>query len=281
MASARAPASPQPAYVLHSYDWSESSLIVELWLRQQGRVVTAAKGAKRPTSNFRAVLLPFQRIQVLLGRTPADATGEVHLLRSAEWAGGPAAAGGQALFAGFYVNELLLKLLPRQDPHPQLFDAYADTLHALSAVDERQNQAALRAFELALLRELGWLPELHLDTATQQPLRDDVAYALHAETGLVACGPPPTPDSMGAGLSGQAWRSLRQALAQTPDLAALRQAAAPHATALRPAVRDVLAYHLGQTILRTRRVRQSVQQLARAASTTIAAGPLNEPTHRP
>ena len=74
------------AYVLHQYDWSETSLIVELFVRPLGRIVVAAKGAKRPTSNFRAVLIPFAPIHVLLGKAPADPQAEVLNLRSAEWA---------------------------------------------------------------------------------------------------------------------------------------------------------------------------------------------------
>jgi recombinational DNA repair protein (RecF pathway) len=102
--------------VLHSWDWSETSLIVELFTRERGRVVVVAKGAKRPYSQLRPVLLPFQRLQVQLGRPPADER------RGAPAALGragrrPADAGRRALFAGFYLNELLLKLLARQDPH--------------------------------------------------------------------------------------------------------------------------------------------------------------------
>ena len=115
MAAARASA-PQPAFVLHQHDWSESSLILDLFTRGQGRVVAAARGAKRPYSQLRAVLLPFQRLNVALGRLP-DAS-EVQNLRQAEWAGGPPMPAGAALFAGFYLNELLIRLLARHDPHP-------------------------------------------------------------------------------------------------------------------------------------------------------------------
>ena len=110
------------AYVLHHHNWSESSLIVELFTRERGRVVVAAKGAKRPTSNFRAVLLPFQPLHALLGKTPADEQGEVHNLRGAEWAGGRPLLGPAAMFSGFYLNELLLKLLARQELE-RLWDA--------------------------------------------------------------------------------------------------------------------------------------------------------------
>ena len=244
---------PLLAYVLHQHDWSETSLIVELFTRAQGRVVVAAKGAKRPTSNFRAVLLPFQPILAQLGKAPADEAAEIFNLRSAEWAGGQPLLGAAAMFSGFYANELLLKLLARQDAHPVLFDAYADTLAALG---EGENEApALRAFELVLLREVGWLPELSSATLTAEALRPEGRYTLQAEAGLVAHGD---------GLIGSTWVALEAALAhqaQAGSAAALRAVCAPVATGLRGPLRSLLHYHLGSTPLRTREVWRGVQRL--------------------
>src|SRR5690349_12853149 len=169
MASRAARHAPLAAYVLHRYDWSETSLILDLFTREQGRIAVAAKGAKRPYSQLRSVLLPFQRIQVSLGRVPKTEQGdeaprEVQNLRGAEWAGGAAMLTGAALFSGFYLNELLMKLLARHDPHSALFDAYAQTLPSLADDDDAQVQAALRAFEVRLLKEIGLLPDLSLVT---------------------------------------------------------------------------------------------------------------------
>ena len=128
-----------PAFLLHHYDWSESSAILDLFTREQGRVAVVARGAKRPYSQLRPVLMPFQRLNVSYGRrrprgqAPGEESAEVQPLKTAEWAGGPAPAGGAALMTGFYLNELLMKLLARQDPHPALFDAYALTLPALGS----------------------------------------------------------------------------------------------------------------------------------------------------
>src|SRR5262249_16266792 len=158
---------PLAAFVLHRYDWSETSLILDVFTREQGRLAVAAKGAKRPYSQLRSVLLPFQRVLLSLGRTP-EGEGEVHTLRGAEWAGGAPMLAGAALFSGFYLNELLMKPLARQDPHPTLFDGYVLTLAALKDDDDGRVQAALRGFELLLLRETGLLPELGIVTATQQ-----------------------------------------------------------------------------------------------------------------
>jgi len=157
MATTRRLAAPLTAYVLHRYDWSETSLILDLFTREQGRLAVAAKGAKRPYSQLRSVLLPFQKIHVGLGRVPKsenadESTRDVQNLRSAEWAGGAAMLTGAALFSGFYLNELLMKLLARHDPHPVLFDVYAGTLPLLAHGDDAVSQAALRAFEIALLK---------------------------------------------------------------------------------------------------------------------------------
>ena len=255
------------AFVLHAYDWSESSLIVELFTRERGRLAVAAKGAKRPTSQLRPVLLPFQRLSVTLGRQPDDAGAELHTLRAAEWGGGLPLLAGSALFRGFYVNELLLKGLARQDPHEALFDAYALTLPAL-ADDGAAGTAALRAFELLLLQASGVLPALDCVTASQQPLAAGAAYRIDPEAGVVGSvlvreGGRANGDAM---LDGAALSALAVALARAPELGALdelheacRRAGA--GGALRGALRTLLHYHLGGAALRTRQVLQEVQRL--------------------
>lgn len=253
MVTRRTAATALQAYVLHRYDWSETSLIVELFTRERGRVVVAAKGAKRPYSQLRPVLLPFQRLLVQLGRTPADEASEVHTLRSAEWAGGAPMLAGGALFRGFYLNELLLKGLARQDAHEALFDSYAATLPALAGPESAATGAALRAFELRLLHDSGWLPELDLVTLTRATLQADRAYALHPETGVVEGGAEALP--------GAALQAAQQAL-QGDDLAALCRACVAQPGAWRSQLRGLLQYHLGTGLLRTRQVMLEVQRLA-------------------
>ncbi|MGL6109909.1 MAG: DNA repair protein RecO [Rubrivivax sp.] len=249
-----APASLQ-AYVLHHYAWSESSLILDLFTRERGRMAVAAKGAKRPYSQLRVVLLPFQRLQVSLGRNADDHAAEVHTLRAAEWAGGAPMPSGRALFPGFYLNELLLRLLARQDPHAALFDAYAQVLPALSDPDEAQVQAALRAFELTLLREIGVLPELSAVTLTQQPLQPAARYMLRPEVGVAAAAAAEPYPFAGAQLV-----ALQAALGHG-SLLALRAACSAALPALRTAMRTLLHYHLGSTPLRTRQVMADVRTL--------------------
>lgn len=247
-------AATQPAFVLHSYDWSETSLILDLFTREQGRIAVAAKGAKRPYSQLRSVLLPFQRIQIALGKTSADDAGEVQTLRQAEWAGGSAMLSGAALFSGFYLNELLMKLLARSDPHRMVFDAYAQTLPAL-ALGGDVEQAALRAFELVLLRGLGVLPELDAVTLTSEPLQPQRLYALRPEAGVV-----PVPSIDEPACSGDAWVAIQEALLHG-SLPALQAASARTLPGLKTQLRVLLHYHLGSPQLRTRQVMLDVQRL--------------------
>jgi DNA repair protein RecO (recombination protein O) len=252
--------------VLQRHDWSESSLIVELFTRGLGRVVTVARGAKKPTSNYRPLLLPFQPVAVLLGAPPrsADDDGGHDLLplRSAEWAGADAQplVRGAALFSAFYLNELLLKGLARQDPHEALFDDYAAALAALAAgagdrAGEREEAAVLRAFELAMLRETGLLPDLSVATLTAEPLAEDGHYTLDATHGLVPAADGP---------SGARWMALEAALASDagPRFAALHAVCRGAATALRRPLQGLLHYHLGHMPMRTREVLRGVQKLS-------------------
>jgi DNA repair protein RecO (recombination protein O) len=137
------------AFLLHAYPYSETSLILEVFAREHGRLALLARGARRPRSALRGVLLSFQPLE--LGWFGG---GEVKTLAKAEWQGGMAFLRGEALLLGYYLNELLLKLLPREDAHAQLFDAYATALLALSR--GATETAELRRFEKCLLRELGY-----------------------------------------------------------------------------------------------------------------------------
>lgn len=248
----------QPAYVLHQWDWSETSLILELFTREQGRVAAVAKGAKRPYSQLRAVLLPFQRIQVLLGRPKADEASDILTLRSAEYGGSAAAMPAAQLFSGFYLNELLMKLLARQDAHALLFDAYADTLEALAIA---QDETPLRAFELMLLRETGVLPELNRTTLAQAEVQSDHLYALRPEAGLVAAN---TNEALLPGAVCLALQAALDANAMQP----LRLACNAVLPALRLQLRGLLHYHLGSPQLRTRAAMLEVRRLLDSTPTT-------------
>jgi len=243
----------EPAFVLHHYDWSESSLILEVFTRHWGRVALVAKGAKRPTSQLRAVLLPLQPIAVNFG-----GEGEIRTLKAADWAGGHVMPTGDALLSGYYLNELVLRLLARDDPHAALFDIYRQAVQVLASGLENTTAPLLRAFELLLLRDIGFLPDLALQTLTLQPLQPDKSYALLAEAGLRASTQAPF-------LSGTQWLQLHAALDQADALTRLLRVCAQWSsedrTALQTQLRNLLHYHCGVSSLRTRQVMMELQSL--------------------
>ncbi|HVF64472.1 MAG TPA: DNA repair protein RecO [Casimicrobiaceae bacterium] len=148
----------EPAYVLHSYPYKETSLIVEAFVRAFGRVGLVAKGAKRPRSESRGLLQAFQPIALSWA-----GSSELKTLINVEWRGGVPPPVGRALLSAFYLNELVLKLLPREDAHASLWDAYEAALASLAVESTAPAQAAvLRRFEVRLLAELGYaLPLTH------------------------------------------------------------------------------------------------------------------------
>src|SRR5947207_10368345 len=116
----------QAGFVLHTYPYRETSLIVEAFTGAYGRVAMVARGAKRPRSELRGLLNAFQPLALSWA-----GAGELKTLQKAEWRGGLPLPSGAALLCGFYLNELILKLLPREDAHPALFEYYEATLRAL------------------------------------------------------------------------------------------------------------------------------------------------------
>ncbi len=241
----------EPAYVLHRYDWSESSLILEVFTRHHGRIALVAKGAKRPSSSFRPVLLPLQMLHVAFG-----GDSEIRTLKSAEWQGGHVMPTGDALLSGYYLNELLLTLLARDDPHPGLFDVYANVVRVLASEHGEALQAALRTYELLLLREIGLLPQLDLQTMTLRALVDDTRYCLVPEGGLRQAH---TDDR--ASLSGVQWTALQAALEDGAPFTTTLRACASVTTELKPQLRTLLHYHCGVKTLRTRQMMMDIQSL--------------------
>lgn len=243
--------SDEPAYVLHRYDWSESSLILEVFTRQQGRVALVARGAKKPSSSFRPILLPLQPLHLAFG---GDA--EIRTLKSAEWQGGHVMPTGDGLLSGYYLNELLMRLLARDDPHPALFDAYATTVQLVASQSADTLQLALRAFELRLLRDIGLLPALDMETATLVPLEPHTPYVLVAESGLrQAQG-----DDRNS-LPGEQWLVLQQSLVDQAAFSDTLRACIPAAQALKTQLRALLHYHCGVKVLKTRQMMIDLQNL--------------------
>ncbi len=162
----------QPAFVLHTYAYRETSMIVEAFTEQHGRMAMVARGARRPRSELRGILQAFQPLALSWA-----GAAELKTLVKAEWRGGLALPGGAALLCGFYLNELLLKLLPREDPHPALWRAYASALHSLTTKPQAAAQSAtLRQFEVRLLAEAGYALPLTRDADTGAPIDADQRY---------------------------------------------------------------------------------------------------------
>ncbi|MDB5962981.1 MAG: repair protein RecO [Massilia sp.] len=166
----------QPGFVLHSYPYKETSLIVDLFTRDFGRIGVVAKGAKRPHSALRGVLQTFQPLSLSFsGRN------ELRTLIDAEWVGGMLPLERTALLCGFYLNELLVKLLARDDPHPALFDQYVDTLNQLA--HNEPAQIVLRKFERALLKETGVAADLSRCAPSGETVAAGVDYVVDPERG--------------------------------------------------------------------------------------------------
>ena len=168
----------EPAFVLHSYAYKETSLVVEVLSRRHGRLGLLARGARRPLSAMRGVLLAFHPL-----RLTWTASAELGTLLSAEWAGGQRSLAGTALMCGFYLNELLLRLLPREDAHDALFARYADALRDLGAAGE--SAPVLRSFERALLKEMGYAMALERDSVSGTPIDPQKSYRYDPERGPI------------------------------------------------------------------------------------------------
>ena len=168
----------QPAYVLHSIPFRETSLIVEVFTRDFGRMALLARGARRPRAAIRGLLMGFQPLEIgWAGK------GEVLTLMKAEWQGGQPLLSGDALFCGYYLNELLMHLLPREDAHPMLFRKYGEMLQSLAGIrNGKVREADLRRFEKALLQELGYGLMLEYD-ANGQAVAADALYTYRMEYG--------------------------------------------------------------------------------------------------
>jgi DNA repair protein RecO (recombination protein O) len=237
----------QPGFVLHSYPWRETSLIVESFTREFGRVAVVARGAKRPTSQFRGLLSPFNPIALSWsGRN------EIKTLVRAEWLGGMQPLRGDSLLAAFYANELLVRLLARGDAHPQTFGSYVELLQSL-ARDARQD-ASLRTFELDLLQDIGYA--MSLDRCTEgNPIDASAQYVFSEGQGARRIDANVARESdVGITSSAVSGRTL---LAM-----AARDFEHPQVTSESKALlRQVIRFHLEGKPLNTRRILQDLKQL--------------------
>jgi DNA repair protein RecO (recombination protein O) len=182
----------EPGFILHTYPFKETSVVAEVFTRSHGRVALIARGARRPTSAMRGLMQPFTPLLLSwFGKS------ELKTLHAAEWQGGLTAPQGRALMCGFYLNELLLRLLARGDAHELLYDRYAGTLDQLAGeACGTDYERILRHFEKNLLSEIGYGATFDVDADSGMPIEAGVRYVFQPERGaLRASGQPGCPVS--------------------------------------------------------------------------------------
>jgi DNA repair protein RecO (recombination protein O) len=230
----------QPAFVLHTYPYRETSLLVETFTRNFGRVPVVARGAKRPKSTLRGVLRAFQPLLLSWG-----GKSELRTLYKAEWQGGQRPLHGTGLICGFYLNELLVRLLHRNDPHQQLFDYYQKALAELSTLDDYI--PVLRGFEQRMLQELGYALTLNHDVASGKPIDPDREYSYEIERGPLD---HPVP-AHGLTILGKTLLDMER---DDYSAALTRQQS-------KTLMRYILSYYLGDQPLYTRQLLKELHQL--------------------
>ncbi|AZG09206.1 DNA repair protein RecO [Pigmentiphaga sp. H8] len=223
-----------PAFLIHSYPYRETSLILDVFTRSHGRLALVAKGAKRPHSALRPVLIAFQRLSLSW-----SGAGEIKTLVRAEWFGAPQRLQGAAAMSGWYLNELLLRLLGRDDPHESLYDAYVEALSRLAA--HPRLSGALRAFEWRLLCEIGYGFD-PAATGADEPVRAGARYRVPLEAGPEQ-EEPEAPQS-GTPITGESLLALAEG--RFDDVAAEPE--------LRRLLRERLDYHMNGRPMSTRQV---------------------------
>ncbi len=233
----------QPAYILHTTPFRETSLIVEAFTRDYGRMALLARGARRPRSAMRGLLMGFQPLEIgWAGK------GEVLTLMKVEWQGGQPLLVGPALFCGYYLNELLLHLLPREDAHQKLFERYGEMLQRLAGHPEgKVEEADLRRFEKALLQELGYGLTLEVEQSGR-PVETEALYTYEIERG------PQRLEQARPSVQAYSGRSLLDLAAEDFSLARSR-------TEAKLLMRSLMAHYLGGVELESRKIFRELQEL--------------------
>ncbi len=238
----------QPAFVLHSRNYRDSSHLLEVITAEYGRIALVSKGSRRAVRGRSkgAILQPF--IPLLISFTGRN---ELMTLTGSEVAGPATALAGERLFSGIYLNELVVRLLHRNDAHPGLFIAYGDAVASLGS-DEPLDDV-LRRFEFNLLEELGYGFDLRVDGHSGEPVEENHWYHYHQEFGLVMQRASLSPDNKvycGEDLLGIAKGERSEAVRLTS----------------KRLLREALAGHLGEKPLMSRDL------FRRSTKLTLASG---------
>ena len=229
----------EPGYILHHRPFRDTSQILDLLTRDHGRIAVVARGSRGSKSRLAGVLRPFLPLRVSW-----VAKSDLGTLTGAEAAGPPAGLRGDALLSAYYVNELMLNFLHRDDPQPEVFALYAETVADLNACEDPA--PALRDFELEFLGLLGYAVNLDHEGGSQAPLEADRHYDYRVEQGPVPVKRDEGPLVFdGATLQGIAARRF-------DDPVVLRAA--------NRLLRSVISYHLGGKELQSRKVLREVHK---------------------
>ncbi|MDY6979155.1 MAG: DNA repair protein RecO [Pseudomonadota bacterium] len=170
----------QYGFILHSRPYRDTSSLLDIFTRDSGRVSLVARGVRGSRSRNNARLEAF--VPLLFSWA---GRGELRTMTAVESGGGFYTLPGSRIISGFYMNELILRLLHRDDPHPELFACYEQALQALLEESNSQ-EAVLRQYERELLEELGYGLQLTVDAHSGEPLQADTQYCYHPEQGPIA-----------------------------------------------------------------------------------------------
>jgi DNA repair protein RecO (recombination protein O) len=230
----------EAAFLLHARPYRETSQILEILSQNHGRIGLVAKGSRRPKSRWKNALRPFQLCQMSW-----SGRGELYTLRAAETFGPPAQVRGMPLMAAYYMNELLIALMHRSDPHPNLFTHYGGALASLG--NAADTELVLRRFEVALLAEIGYGIVVEHDVVDERPLDAERKYEY-----VIERGPVPVPDTHSGELVFRGSELLAIANGDRLDVDQLRSA--------KRLLRAVLNSSLGGRPLKTRQVLAAMQR---------------------
>jgi DNA repair protein RecO (recombination protein O) len=233
-----------PAYVIHSRSYRDTSLIVEVFTAAQGRLSLLARGAKSGRQKKSLMLQPFRKLHVAwAGR------GELPVLSAVEEAGGSRRLQGEALACGYYINELIYHLLPRFEPAAELFVMYWPVIEAIEA--EATRESALRRFEFSLLQHTGYAPLLSHEWDSGEEVVAGQRYRYR-----VPEGPEATAGDEGLMLSGETLLELEAQ--QFESLTHVKEA--------RDLARILIHYQLNGRELLSRSLFNSMQKLVAGSS---------------
>lgn len=231
--------SEEPGFILHSWEWSESSQLLDVLTLHYGRVFLVARGAKRPSSQMRGLLTGF--CPLLFSWSGKH---EAKNLTKVEWVGTLMPLTGETLMSGFYVNELVIKLCEREELHPGLFADYVAVIDVLAGGEKETIQPALRDFEKRILTLAGWGPGTEgYPEHERYAVLDGVIVGLDARR-------DPLPETTYS----------RAAVADLLDGNYTRKETQ---RALRDMLRELIQCHLGNRTINTRRILSELHQFSR------------------